>query len=157
MPDRRRHRTTSVSPAWIVLAAVMALGVAAPVVVLAGGPSRAGAVAAADAGNGIPALAPPPETCRPDETRAAGGVSNICGGDAGSDGGGGFNVGALLPILGVVAVGGAILLVAAFVILRRTSKPLVPADPGEWWTCRTCGKANVVGSARCYACGAWQR
>jgi hypothetical protein len=42
-------------------------------------------------------------------------------------------------------------------VLRRTSAPLVPADPGEWWTCRTCGKNNVVGSARCYACGAWQR
>ena len=150
-----RQRRGRVAPAWIVLAAVMALGAAAPVIVLAGGASRAGGAGAAGA-EGIVALAPPPETCRPDETRAAGDFGNICGG-AGSEGGGGFNIGSLLPILGVVAVGGLILLVAAFVILRRTSAPLVPADPGEWWTCRNCGKNNVLGSARCYACGAWQR
>ena len=107
-------------------------------------------------GGDVALLAPPTETCEPGETRAAGDFSDICG-NPGGDGGGGFNVGAILPIVGIVAVGGVIALIAAFVVLRRTSAPLVPADPGEWWTCRTCGKNNVVGSARCYACGAWQR
>ena len=150
MPDRSRRRSGSVSPAWIALAAVMALGVATPVVVLAGGPSTT------HGGAGVLALAPPAETCRPEESRAAGAFSDICGANSGG-GGGGFNLGSLLPILGIVAAGGVVLLIAAFVVLRRTSAPLVPADPGEWWTCRNCGKTNVVGSARCYACGAWQR
>ena len=101
------------------------------------------------------ALAPPVETCSAQETRAAGDF-NICspettGGDAGP------NLGALLPIVGIVALGGVIALVAAFFVLRRTAAPLMPADPGEWWTCRSCGKTNVLGSARCYACGTWQR
>ena len=127
---------------------MLALAAAAPVAVLGGSH-------AADRAGRITALAPPPETCRPDETRAAGGFIDICGNNS-SSGGGGFNLGGLLPILGVVALGGVILLIVALVFLRRTSAPLVPADPGEWWTCRNCGKTNVVGSARCYACGAWQ-
>ena len=98
----------------------------------------------------VAVLAPPPETCRPEETRAAGSPCFPAAGE-----GGGF--GALLPIVAIVVVGGVIALIAAFVVLRRTSAPVVPADPGEWWTCRTCGKTNVVGSARCYACGAWPR
>jgi hypothetical protein len=57
----------------------------------------------------------------------------------------------------VVAAAGVIALIAAFVVLRRTSAPMAQADPGEWWTCTTCGKTNVIGSARCYACGTWQR
>lgn len=155
MADRRRGRPAGLAPAWVVLAAVVALGAAAPVVVLAGGPTNGGAVAGGV--DRVQALAPPAETCRPEETRAAGGFSDICGANSGSGGGGGFNIASLLPILGVIALGGGILLVAAFVILRRTSTPLVAADPGEWWTCRNCGKNNVLGSARCYACGAWQR
>lgn len=108
-------------------------------------------------GAGVALLAPPPETCEPGETRAAGNVSNVCGQSPGTGGGGGLGVGGLLPIVAILVVGGVIALIAAFVVLRRTSAPLVPADPGEWWTCRNCGKNNVVGSARCYACGAWQR
>ena len=148
-----RRRTSRIAPSWISFAALLAFAVAAPVAVLAGSGS---AGAEARGGTGIEALAPPAETCRPEETRAAGAFSDICGSNSGG-GGGGFNVGSLLPILGLVAVGGAVLLIAAFVVLRRTSAPLVPADPGEWWTCRNCGKNNVRGSARCYACGAWQR
>jgi hypothetical protein len=107
-------------------------------------------------GDGVALLAPPDETCEPGETRAAGDFSDICGQAPGGSGGG-LNLGGLLPIVAIVLVGGLVILLAAFVVLRRTSAPLVPADPGEWWTCRTCGKNNVVGSARCYACGAWQR
>ena len=164
MPDRpcrsqprrsggsRRSRGSRRSPAWFVLAAVLALAAATPVVALAGGSPHE----AVDSAGRIVALAPPAETCRPEETRAAGGFTDICGNNPGTSGGG-FNLGSLVPILAVVAVGGVLLLIAALVFLRRTSAPLVPADPGEWWTCRNCGKTNVVGSARCYACGAWQR
>ncbi len=135
-----------------MLAALLAVAAATPVAVLAG----ASPDPAVDGQGRVIALAPPAETCRPEETRAAGGFTDICGNNP-SSGGGGFNLGSLLPILAIVAVGGVLLLIAALVFLRRTSAPLVPADPGEWWTCRTCGKTNVVGSARCYACGAWQR
>jgi hypothetical protein len=31
------------------------------------------------------------------------------------------------------------------------------AASADWWTCRNCGSTNMVGSARCYKCGAWQR
>ena len=108
-------------------------------------------------GDRVALLAPPVETCEPGETRAAGDFSNICDPTPAGGVGGALNIGGLLPIIAIVVVGGVIALIAAFVVLRRTSAPLVPADPGEWWTCRTCGKNNVLGSARCYACGAWQR
>ena len=63
------------------------------------------------------------------------------------------------PIIALaVAIAAVALLAAAFLILRRQSKaPLAPADPGEWWTCPKCGSTNVIGSARCYSCGTWQR
>lgn len=141
-------RASSVAAAALVLAAALpgtALGRVDP-------DGAAGAVG----GTRIEALAPPTETCRPQETMSAGGFSDICGAAPGG-GGGGLNLSALLPIIGVVVIGGAVALLAAFFVLRRTSAPLVPADPGEWWTCRNCGKTNVVGSARCYACGAWPR
>lgn len=153
MPDRarRRSRISLARPLLTAILVLMAAGQAA----LASTPAGRGVTAGADR---VAALAPPAETCRPDETVSAGGFSDICGAPpAGGGGGGGLDIGSLLPILGVVAVGGLILLIAALVVLRRTSAPLVPADPGEWWTCRTCGKNNVLGSARCYACGAWQR
>jgi hypothetical protein len=145
-PTRRRRRKQA---AWPLLAGIVVVAAALPVGVLAGRT----AVASTGAGNDtdrIVALAPPPATCRPQETRAA---SNPCFPTAG----GGAGLEALLPIVAIVAVGGVVALIAAFVVLRRTSAPLVPADPGEWWTCRNCGKTNVLGSARCYACGAWPR
>lgn len=159
MPDRTRQRQRRISLAWPLLAASLALAAAAPGWVLGGG-NGSGEAGARDKGvrgaDRVALLAPPVETCEPGETRAAGDFSDICGqGPVG--GGGGLNLGGLLPIVAIVVVGGIIALIAAFVVLRRTSTPLVPADPGEWWTCRTCGKNNVVGSARCYACGAWQR
>lgn len=153
MPDRTRRRRRRFAPAWPLLAVIVGLAAAAPGWVVGGG------VGSNDAGagqgdRGVALLAPPPETCEPGETRAAGDFSDICD-QTPSGGGGGLDLGALLPIVGIVVVGGVILLIAAFVVLRRTSAAPVPADPGEWWTCRNCGKANVVGSARCYACGAW--
>lgn len=149
MPDPMPRRPRRISPAWLVLAATLVF--AAPGAVLAGG----GPSDAVGGGARVEALAPPAETCRPEETMSAGGFSDICGAAPGE--GGGLNLGALLPIIGIVVIGGVVALIGAFVVLRRTSAPLVPADPGEWWTCRNCGKTNVVGSARCYACGAWPR
>jgi hypothetical protein len=153
MPDLMRARRGRRSRAWLALAAALVLA-ATPGAVLGGGGPDMGA-SAPGGGARVEALAPPAETCRPEETMRAGGFSDICGNNPG--GGGGPSLGALLSILGVVVIGGVVALIAAFVVLRRTSAPLVPADPGEWWTCRNCGKTNVVGSARCYACGAWPR
>lgn len=88
--------------------------------------------------------------------------SAVCGegrsqsGGAGG-GGGGLNLGGLLPILGVALGGATIALIAAYVVLRhRTSLPVAPLDPSEWWTCAKCGKNNVIDSPRCYACGSWR-
>jgi hypothetical protein len=148
MPDRRRRRRRHPA-AWPLLAGILVVVAALPVGVLAG-PAAVVSTGAGNVTDRIVALAPPPETCRPQETRAA---SNPCFPAPG----GGVGLEALLPIVGIVVVGGVVALIAAFVVLRRTSAPLVPADPGEWWTCRNCGKTNVVGSARCYACGAWPR
>ena len=65
----------------------------------------------------------------------------------------------ILPVLGVAALAGVLVLAAvAYLMLRRqAAAPLAPVDPGEWWACPKCGSTNVVGSARCYACGTWQR
>lgn len=64
----------------------------------------------------------------------------------------------LLPIVGGVLAAAILALVVAYLVLRRrASVPLLEADPGEWWKCPKCGATNVVGSARCYACGTWQR
>lgn len=151
-PPRRRRR---ISLLWPLLAASLAIAALAPGGAFGGGAGSGSS--GAGSGEGIALLAPPVETCEPGETRAAGDFSDICGQGPGSGGGGGLSLGGLLPIVAILVVGGAVALIAAFVVLRRTSAPLVPADPGEWWTCRTCGKNNVVGSARCFACGAWQR
>ena len=153
MPDRPARRRRRVRPTH---AAVLAPWLVLIVVVVALLPSPARGVTQAEDGHGVPgiaALAPPRETCAPNETRLAGGF-NVCTQGTSS---GGFDFGGLTILVGVIVGGGVVLLLAAFVILRRTSAPLAPADPGEWWTCRTCGKTNVLGSARCYACGAWQR
>ena len=84
----------------------------------------------------------------------------------------GFEVGSVLPF---VAIGVGLLLgigVAWFLVMRRrASRPFLP-DPalagasagpggstgsGDWWTCRTCGSTNMIGTARCYSCGSLQR
>ena len=75
----------------------------------------------------------------------------------GGGGGAGLNIGGLLPVLGVALGGATLVLIAAYVVLRRrTAMPVAPLDPSEWWTCAKCGKNNVVDSPRCYACGSWR-
>lgn len=97
--------------------------------------------------------APPKESCLPDATRAGGFVT--C---APAGGGGGFDLGVLLPLAGAAVVGAGLALVVAYLVLRRRAgAPLDPVDAGEWWTCANCGRNNVVGSPRCYSCGQWQR
>jgi hypothetical protein len=100
--------------------------------------------------------APPDETCHPGQTFAAGGF-DLCAPPKVSNGGGGFEIGALLPIVLALVVGaGLALAVAYFVLRRRAGGPLDPVDAGEWWTCTNCGRQNMVGSPRCYSCGTWQ-
>jgi hypothetical protein len=147
----RKRAPRRFSPGWLALSWVAALAIAAPVAVLA-------------SGDGIPERAPigraapaPGESC-PDETAQPGTSLEFCE-DKGIDvgGGGGTDLGFLLPLIGAAVGGGLLALVAAYLVLRRrASVPLEPADPGEWWTCASCGKTNVVGSPRCYACGTWQ-
>jgi hypothetical protein len=87
------------------------------------------------------------------------GASDVCVDVTGPEtpGSSGIDLAILLPVLGLIVAGGAVASVAAFFVLRRrASVPFVPAEPGEWWTCRSCGSTNVVGSPRCYACGTWQ-
>jgi hypothetical protein len=99
--------------------------------------------------------APPVESCGPGDTTTAAGF-RVCGGTSGG-GGGLFNLGGLLPIVGVALLIGLGVVALAFLALeRRVRRQLAPAQPGEWWTCRNCGKSNLVGTPRCYACGAWQ-
>ena len=99
--------------------------------------------------------APPDETCIPGQTFSAGDF-DVCAPPS-TGGGGGFAIGGLLPIVLALVVGaGLALVVAYFVLRRRAGGPLDPVDAGEWWTCANCGRQNMVGSPRCYSCGAWQ-
>ena len=101
----------------------------------------------------------PGESC-PDTTPAPGSSEVVCGegkGPEGTPGAGSLDLGGLLPFLAAAAGGAVIALAAVVLVLRRRAvAPAAPADPGEWWTCRNCGRNNVIGSPRCYACGAWQ-
>jgi hypothetical protein len=139
------------SPGWLVLALTIALTIGAPIAVLASGD---GVLVPAPIGRAAPA---PGESC-PDVTAQPGTSVEFCE-DTGIDvgGGAGTDLGFLLPLLGAAVGGGLLALVVAYLVLRRrASVPLEPADPGEWWTCGSCGKTNVIGSPRCYACGTWQ-
>ena len=85
-----------------------------------------------------------------------------------------FNLVSVLPFVG----GGVVVLLALavgwfLVMRRRAARPFLAdeaagagaGDGGsgaapassEWWTCKSCGSTNMVGSARCYKCGSWQR
>ena len=144
----RGHQRTSIGRA-VVVSLMMLLAVAAPITAVArdGTLPSAGAVALA---------APPDETCTPGATFGAGGF-DVCSPPTVANPGEGFNVGGLLPILGGVVLGAGLALAVAYMVLRRRAgAPLDPVDAGEWWTCRNCGRNNVVGSPRCYSCGTWQ-
>ena len=115
-------------------------------------------VAGAIAGGLAPAAlaAPPDETCTPGQSFAAGGF-DVCSPPAIGGPGGGFAIDGLVPIVLALVVGaGLALVVAYFVLRRRAGGPLDPVDAGEWWTCASCGRQNVVGIPRCYSCGTWQ-
>jgi hypothetical protein len=134
MPDRRSVRVASVALGAAVLTLVLA-ALLAPV---------ASAIPIAGA------------SC-PDTTIAPGSSVAACDDSRGPIGGGGGGLGGLLPVIGAVLGVAAVALAAALFVLRRQAMaPAPPADPGEWWTCRNCGRNNVIGSPRCYACGEWQ-
>src|SRR4051812_33383551 len=100
----------------------------------------------------------PGESC-PDTTPGPGVSVILCGEgrSPGTGGRSGFDISGVLPILAAAGGGAVIALGAAYVVLRRRlDAPAAPADPGEWWTCRNCGRNNVIGSPRCYSCGEWQ-
>jgi hypothetical protein len=148
MVEQRRRPASigRVVAAWVVVVAA----VATPVTALAGH-------APLPAGPGFLLPAPPDETCLPQATDAVGGFDVCSPPSTGNGGGGGFNFGGLLPLVGAAVVGAGLALVIAYLVLRRRAgPPLDPVDAGEWWTCRKCGRNNVVGSARCYSCGTWQ-
>ena len=145
--------------AGLALAAAAFIALVLPVSVAAAQPDLRSAAfgdRGAGAHGGIVAAAPRPgdECDDPDAANAA-----LCddegGGGGGGGGGSGMNV---LVILGGALVAGVLLLILAFLYLRRQAgAPMVATEPGgDWWTCRNCGKANMVGTPRCYACGTWQ-
>ncbi len=147
MPERRRRSNAS-ARALIGLLAVLAL--------LAAGAS--GAVAGQDASEvtrqSIFVAAPGDDPCD-SYTPAPGVTEDPC--DRGGGGGVAGGVNLLIVGAGVIVAGGILALVVTYLVLRRrASGPFVPADPTEWWTCGNCGKSNVVGSPRCYACASWQ-
>ncbi len=147
MAERRRRRSSigRLVAAWLVVVAAAA----APLTATAG-------EAAPIPDPAVVLAAPPDETCTPGQTFAAG-QFDVCAPPATGAGGGGINLGGLLPILGVLVLGAGLALAITYLVLRRRAgAPLDPVDAGEWWTCRKCGRNNVVGSARCYACGTWQ-
>jgi hypothetical protein len=102
----------------------------------------------------------PDTTSAPGTTTVPGSTAAVCGegkGPVGDPGGGAVDVSGILPFVAAAAGGAVIALAAAFFVLRRRADaPAAPADPGEWWTCANCGRNNVIGSPRCYACGHWQ-
>ena len=148
MPERGRGRASigRILVAWLLVLAAAVV----PLTVAAREPL-------APDGAHAHLAAPPDETCAPGATFGAGGFEVCSPPTVQNPGGGGFNLGGLLPILGGVVIGAGLALVVAYLVLRRRAgAPLDPVDAGEWWTCRKCGSNNVVGSPRCYSCGTWQ-
>ncbi|HSL98011.1 MAG TPA: hypothetical protein VK831_05520 [Candidatus Deferrimicrobiaceae bacterium] len=79
------------------------------------------------------------------------------GNEGGGSGGGGVEWGTILLLLAGAVVGAASVLVVGYLVLRWRAGPAPVGTPGEWWSCPACGAANIVGSPRCHACGAWPR
>jgi hypothetical protein len=134
MPDRPARLFPGVALLVLLVGALLAPGVAL--------------------GVSLPGESWPDATLGPNSSQVACGEGR---GPQGNAGGGPLNLGAIVPIVAVVGGGLAIALVAALLLLRRQAgAPVAPADPTEWWTCSNCGRNNVIGSPRCYACGTWQ-
>ena len=102
------------------------------------------------------ALAVPGPGSECDAEAAPSGQSESC-----QEGGlGGFDLGLVAVVGGAAVVGGVLALGIAFLVLRRRAAPPLipePIDAQEWWACPSCGRNNVVGSARCYNCGTLKR
>lgn len=79
------------------------------------------------------------------------------GNEGGGSAGGDAPWGTILLLLAGAIVGAATVLVVGYLVLRWRAGPTPVEAPGEWWSCPACGAANIVGSPRCYACGAWPR
>lgn len=110
-------------------------------------------------------LAAPVASAAPPAPAGGSVVVDLVPGDQGSETptGGGPDLGLIVAVIGGVILGAALVAGAGYLVLRRRARlPLdsgtTPgaAEGGEWWTCRNCGRNNIVGSARCYACGTWQ-
>jgi hypothetical protein len=76
------------------------------------------------------------------------------GQDEGSAGGG-LELGSLALLLVGVLAAAILVLAAGYLVLRWRAGPAPAEVPGDWWTCAACGAANIGGSPRCHACGAW--
>ncbi|HET9851459.1 MAG TPA: hypothetical protein VFP56_03015 [Candidatus Limnocylindrales bacterium] len=159
MPDPHPRRASHGRRAALDRRASLGRLIAAWLVILVAGAAPLAATASEaslPSGNGVVLAAPPDETCTPGATFGAGGFE-VCSPPSVGNPGPGFNLGGLLPILGGVVLGAGLALAVAYLVLRRRAgAPLDPVDAGEWWTCRNCGRNNVVGSPRCYSCGTWQ-
>jgi hypothetical protein len=137
VPERRRRLRA------IVLALGLALGVGT-VLAIGAAPAEAAEPRSVDVG-AVLALVPGEQ-----------------GPNGPGGGGGGPDLGLILGVLVAGAVGLAVAAGLGYLMLRRRARaPMEPPpgtpEAGEWWTCRNCGRNNIVGSARCYSCGAWQR
>ena len=93
--------------------------------------------------------------------RPAGGL--LANGIDGPQPGGGSGAGTtgnlladLLPLLVVALIVGVVVAAGAGYVLFRTRGARVAPVSDEWWTCSSCGAANVEGTARCHACSTWR-
>jgi hypothetical protein len=126
-------------------AAIVGLALVGAVALATGAPPAVGAEPGTDGGGAVLALVPGEQ-----------------GPDGPGGGGGGPDLGFVVGVLVAGAVGLAVAVGLGYLVLQRRARaPMEPPpgtpEAGEWWTCRNCGRNNIVGSARCYSCGAWQR
>lgn len=78
--------------------------------------------------------------------------------DAPAQGGGGAGDLDAFGILLFVGLALAVLAAigAAFVLFRTRGAKAAPPPSEGWWTCSSCGAANMDGAARCHACATWR-
>ena len=135
--------------------ALMRLALAVGLLVLAPSSAAASTPSGASGADVVAAAPRPGDECADTPEGEANALCN----EGGGGGGAGPDLALILMVLGGALVVGVLLLIAAFLYLRRQAgAPLQATDPGsEWWTCRNCGKANMVGTPRCFSCATWQR